>query len=275
MSSTRPLVNQRKAPVSGLSGRVLQFVGALRAEALKGKRSLAFWLTIGCSLFIPFIWLLALIFKSETLLPQVSPAPWDYLFMKAYQNSVLLLPFYIVLIVNLIVHIEHRANAWKQLYVQPIPGGYIYCSKLIFILFFAAAAHLLFIAGIFIAGVISDLFVPRYQFLSARPGFSDYFQLLFRSYVSVMGIAGLQYALSYRIKNFSIPFGLGVAGVILAIMAGRAEEIVYLPYAYPMLSLFRYEQAVTLLTEIHFYSLLYFVLFAAGGFLIMKRGSYA
>ncbi|HYH56943.1 MAG TPA: ABC transporter permease, partial [Anseongella sp.] len=85
------------------------FSKAFQAEVLKSKRSFVLWLTAGCALFIPLVWILALIFKSESLLPSVSPAPWDFLFMKAYQSSTLLLPFFIVLLVNLIVHIEHRA----------------------------------------------------------------------------------------------------------------------------------------------------------------------
>lgn len=254
------------------AGKARHFVSAFRAEMLKSKRSLAIWLTAGCSLFIPLVWMLALIFKSETLLPQVSPAPWDYLFMKAYQNSTLLLPFFIVLIVNLIVHIEHRAGAWKLLYVQPVLKGYIYFPKLLFILLFVLVSHLLFATGVWLAGGISGSMVPEYNFLSSPPDLSVYIQLLLRSFIAVLGITGIQFALSYLLKNFSIPFGIGLAGVIFSIIAARAEEIIYVPYAYPMLSLFRYERAAgPLLADMHYYSILYFLLSAAAGFLIARR----
>lgn len=249
-----------------------EVVNALQAEALKSKRSFAGWLTAGCSLFIPLVWMLALIFKNENLLASVSPSPWDYLFMNAYQNSTLLLPFFIVLIVNLIVHIEHHSDAWKQLYAQPVPRGYIYFSKLFFILLLAAASHLLFMAGIFLAGILSGLFVPEYHFLISMPDFPVYFGLLFRSFISIMGIAALQFALSYHVRNFSIPFGLGLAGVILSVIAIRAEEVIYLPYSYPMLSLFRYEKAAgPLLADVHYYSLVYFLAFVAAGFIVARK----
>ncbi|QEC51743.1 hypothetical protein EDD80_102299 [Anseongella ginsenosidimutans] len=255
-----------------MSTSTSHFGNALRAEALKSKRSFALWLTAGCSLFIPLIWMLALLFKSENLLPNVSPSPWDYLFRQAYQNSTLLLPFFIVLIVNLIVHIEHRADAWKQLYVQPVSRAHIYFSKLLFILLLTAASHLLFMAGIFLAGILSGLIVGEYNFLTSAPDFQVYFGLLFRSFIAIMGIAALQYSLSYHIKNFSIPFGIGLAGVILSVMAIRAEEIIYLPYSYPMLSLFRYEKAAgPLLADVHYYSLAWFLAFAAAGFIIARK----
>lgn len=254
-----------------LAGMTLQFFDALRAEFLKSKRSLAVWLTVVCSLFIPLVWMLAFLLKSESLLPRVGSTPWDYIFMNACQNSTLLLPFFIILIVNLIVHIEHRADAWKLLYVQPVPRGYIYFSKLLYILLFILGAHLLFLAGVFLAGFVSGLIIPEYRFLTTSPDLSTYSGLLFRSVLSVLGITGLQYAMSYLLRNFSIPFGAGLAGTILSIMAIRAEEVIFVPYAYPMLSLFRYDAAGSLPADIHYYSIGYFLLFVTVGFLVVRR----
>ena len=55
------------------------------------------------------------------------------------------------------------------------------------------------------------------------------------SFVASLGIVGIQFWLSFRFKNFIVPLGIGMTLVIVGLIASRAPEAIYFPYAYNVL----------------------------------------
>jgi hypothetical protein len=60
-----------------------------------------------------------------------------------------------------------------------------------------------------------------------------------KTYVAILGISAIQYWLSFRIKNFIAPVGIGLALIITSIILSQFDwkHIYKFPFAHPVLTL--------------------------------------
>ncbi|MCV6631166.1 MAG: ABC transporter permease [Flavobacteriaceae bacterium] len=258
--------------------QVYYFSKSIKNEALKLKNTFALWLSIISALFIPIIYFLYYFFKHKSLVPGEGVNPWNKFIMDQIMSaSPLLVPFFIILITSLIIQIEHKSSAMKYLFSLPSPKWSIYFGKLLVAVGLILFTYLLFFGAMLVSGNLVGYIHPELGLIDHTPDYQKPMLLLFRSFLAILGILGIQFLLSFRIKNFIIPLGIGMVLVITGLIVYSAEESLYFPYAYNMLSLYpigNEEASLELwFPKVSIISIIYFVGFSVFGYWSVSRMS--
>lgn len=246
------------------------FFATLKIEWLKTRRTAAVWITVLGAAFIPVISFLIYVLKPEHFIKELAANPWQSLIMQSWQSaSVFLLPMYVILVTSLIVQIEYRNNAWKQLYTTPRSYSNIYLSKFVVIQLMIIGCFVLFNIFMIACGYITSLMNSGYHFNSKPIPFSKLLLLSSKLYISSMAITSIQYWLSLRLKNYIAPLGIGLALLIAGIILLQWERIYLYPYAYAALSFFRGANpgASNALGKNEWYSLVWFAGVLVAGYI--------
>ncbi len=250
------------------------FYRNLLAERYKLKRTPILWLCLlGGVLVTAFMSLIYLL-----RIPNVAEMtdPWQEFFGLGlnFVSILLMIPF-VVLVTNSLVNVEHKSNAWKQLYCLPQSRGQVYFSKLLVVLVLVAITYLIYVLSSLFAGWLLGILVPEYGFQNANPDMMAVWSNVFKSYISIMGIIGIQYWMSYRFKNYLAPLGIGMLGFILSLMIASKPSIAqYVPYCYAMFtspeSLNNFDPSM--INRVLVLSLSFFALFSLLGFYQENKG---
>lgn len=252
------------------------FTKSIKSEVLKLKNTFAFWLAVISGLFIPTIYFIYYFLKYKYLIPIPGFNPWEKFMVDQIMGAAsLLIPLFIILITSLIIQVEHKSSSMKYLFSLPIPKWSIYFGKLAVSVGLILFTYLLFFFAMLVAGAVVGLIHRELNFLDYSPDYQKPLKLLFRSFIAVLGIVAIQFWLSFRIKNFIIPLGIGMILVITGLTIYQAKESLYFPYAYNMLSLFSLSSEETSITlwfpKVSVLSVGYFMVFSILGFLDIRR----
>jgi lantibiotic transport system permease protein len=252
----------------------MSFAASYRAELLKTKRTFSFWLSLLGAGFIPALLLAGYLTKPDATARQLKAEPWNVHFFWGFQAmGFFLLPMFVVLLCALVPQIEFKNNTWKQVFASPQSYGQVYFSKLVAIhtmLLFFFACFNVFMLG---TGLIASLVHTQLPFSDRGFDLKRLLELNLKMYISTLGVAALQYWLSLRFKNFVLPVGIGLALLIMALIASRFqwEHIYKVPFAHPGLTLqWMKEPAQYWLQPHEWNAIVCFVLFTAVGFLDVK-----
>jgi len=213
---------------------VRALLGALRAELLKQRRSPALGLVALAGLFIPSIILASRIKRGAALGPgQLAPDLWLRLWdQHAESVTLLVLPLTALLATSLVVQVEVRSNAWKQVHASPLPLGAIYAAKLGVLLSLVAGFFAVLAGGIWLAAVVPALAAPGAP-LPAAPFPARLFCWRFAAcFAEVLPVVSLQFVFSLRMKSFLASLGVGLALWICALGAMSWKFIYLIPYGY-------------------------------------------
>lgn len=253
------------------------YISSTKNEFIKLKRTFAFWLTIISALFIPIIYLIYYLLKYKDLIPDEGVNPWNKFFVNQIRAAApLLVPLFIVLLTSLIVQIEHKSTGIKHLFSLPVPKWSVYFGKLSVVIGTISIAYILFFIFMLVVGYIIGFIHRELNFLSFNPSPIESVKLLFRSFIATLGIVGLQFWLSFRMRNFIIPLGVGMVLIVTGLIVYRAPEAIYFPYGYNMLSLFPIAVDNDMGNMLWFptvslYSVSYFIIFSVIGYFDIKR----
>jgi len=252
----------------------MSFIISTQAELLKTKRTSSFWLPITGAAFIPLMLFISFFAGDDASKAAVLKDPWTkYLSMGWELFCVLLLPMYIILVSTLITQIEYRNNSWKQVFASPQSLGNIFFSKFLTVHVIIIFCFLLFNFFMILAAVLANVFNPKFTFLSSNINWQTLLQLNLKTYIAALGIIAVQFWVSLRFKNFIVPLGIGVALVIIAIvaMAAQVVHIYKYPYSFPILTYdFMQKKNRPFLENHELNSIGYFIFFTLIGFLDMK-----
>jgi len=251
----------------------MSFIISTQAELLKTKGTASFWLCIIGAAFIPTLLFIALFTDPDTA-KNLANDPWTKFFKMGWQIlSVFLLPMYIILVSTLITQIEFKNNTWKQVFATPQSLGNIFFSKFLTIHLMILFCFLLFNIFMILAAITGNAINPKFTFLDRSIDWEMLLKLNFKTYISLLGISAIQYCLSLRFKNFIAPVGMGLALVIVSVIAMNYhwEYIHKFPYAFPALTFDSVQKPGRPFFENHEWnSIGYFVFFILIGFLDMK-----
>lgn len=253
----------------------MSFFISTQAEMLKTKRTAAFWLTIIAAAFIPLMFFIAL-FAGDTDSAEAAMTqdPWTGYFKFSWQIfCVFLIPAYTILICSLITQIEYRNNTWKQVFASPQSLGNIFFSKFVAIQLMILFCMLLFNAFLIFGAVIANLMNSKFMFIHRGIDWPTLMRLNGKVYLAVLGVSAFQYWLSLRFKNFIASLGIGLALMVVGMVAliNHSHYVYKWPYCYPTLSYdFLQMKGRPFLENHEWNSLGYFVFFLLIGFFDMK-----
>lgn len=245
---------------------------ATRAEIIKNRRGAAFWMCLIGAAFLPLIYFLVYNLKPDRNYDRMAANPWVVHFQEGWQGfSIFLLPMFVILTCSLIVQVEYKNNTWKQVFASPLSTGNIFFSKYIGILVMVLFLLLMFNAFLLLAGVLTDVFHPKYTFLETKVEWGKLMNRTLKSFISLLAVVSIQYWLSLRFRNFIVPIAIGLAMLVVSMTLMSWEHIDKVPYAFPFLSYAKTSTVSGRFLEKHeIYSILYFVVFTVLGFLDLR-----
>lgn len=190
----------------------MNFIRSFQSEWLKKKRSLATWLVFAGAFFTPSIILLARI-KNHDKLSELYVADdfWQRLWNQTWESmAVFLLPFGIILATALIVQIEYKSSAWKQLHTTPQRFATIFFAKFTVILILLVEVFVLFNAAMYLSAIIPSMLFDNLPYPTAPIPYAYFLNANFNFFLDCLPILALQYLLSLQFKNFLVPVGTGL-----------------------------------------------------------------
>lgn len=248
----------------------MNFVYCFQSEWLKKKRSLASWLVLIGGFFTPSIVIIARIIHSNKLYAlSMSSDFWEILWKNSWESmAIFILPMGIILATSLIVQLEFKNNAWKQLHTVPQKMITIFSAKLAVILVMMLQLFILFNIGIYLSGVIPVLIFWGTPYPKQSIPFLFFFKEDVKYFVDCLPILALQYLISLRFKNFLVPVGVGFALLIAALGGIKWKYGYIIPYTY---SIFNYLISGGYSNQhinIHLLAICYFAVFTIAGYFL-------
>jgi lantibiotic transport system permease protein len=249
----------------------ITFIDSLHSEWLKQRKSLAAWMVLVGAFFTPAIIIVARLLQHEAL-PKLYAATdfWPVLWRSAWESAaIFFLPMGAVLATSLIVQIEYRNNAWKQLHALPLGLATIYFSKLAIVVLMLVQFLVLFNLGIWLSAAVPAWLLPGVAMPAAPIPFASFLLADLRFFIGCLPIVALQYLLSLRFRNFMMPVGIGFMLWVGSLAALSSRWGVLSPYAYTMLEYLKDEPNGKLpapMFDIHGLAMGYSVLFVALGY---------
>ena len=250
----------------------MTFIHSFQSEWLKTRRSLAAWLVIIGSFFIPAImFAVRLVYHEKLQGDSIAPAFWETLFGNCWQTmAFLLLPMGVILSTSLIAQLEYRNNTWKQLHTTPQYFSTIFLAK-----FAVIATMMLQFLVLFNIGILLTGFVPHLLFgvaLPQQPVPWGYF-LTQNAYffVDCLPIIALQYLISLQFKNFLVPLGVGFGILLASLISLEWKYCYWMPYTHCSLNFYAIRHikgAIDPSVNYHAWALGYFVLFMLISFIL-------
>ncbi len=140
-----------------------------------------------------------------------------------------------VLATSLIVQIEYRNNAWKQVHALPLGLATLYFSKLTIVVLMLVQFIVPFNLGIWLSAALPAWLLPGVTMPAASIPFALFLYDDLRFLAACLPIVALQYLLSLRFANFMVPVGIGFMLWVGSLAALSSRWGVLSSYAYTML----------------------------------------
>lgn len=195
------------------------FLRSVQSEWLKRRRSLTGWLVLAAGLFTPVIIFLFRIAQPAGM-PVVyrSTTFWESLWTQTWESvAVMLLPMFVIVATGLVLNLETRNNAWKQLHASPQPLWIIFLAKLVVLLIILAQFFVVLNLGIYLCGVVPALLIDRIPTPESPIPFGLFWTRNLHYFAESLPIVALQFALGLRFRNVMVPIGAGMGLWLLAV----------------------------------------------------------
>jgi hypothetical protein len=144
--------------------------------------------------------------------------------------AVFLLPVGIILATALIVQIEYKNNAWKQLHTTPQRFATIFFAKFLVILIMLVEVFVLFNVGMYLSAVIPSMLFSNLAYPTAPIPYGYFLNANANFFLDCLPILALQYLISLQFKNFLVPVGAGFAIWFLGVGMLAWDYSYVLPY---------------------------------------------
>jgi hypothetical protein len=248
-------------------------VRCFQSEWLKKKRSLGSWLIVVGALFTPGI-IVAARMLHRSKLPALYAASdfWTSYWRSSWESmAIFFLPMAAILMTSLIVQIEHRNNAWKQVNTTPVSLTTIYFSKLAVVLVLMVEFFLLFDVAVYVSAIVPAILLRDVSYPRAHFPLRDFAGDTARYMVASLPIVVAQYSLSLRFRNFLVPVGVGFMAWVGALAALSWKDGYILPYIYTMLAYLRDDPKTRITlpaSQFNAWAIGYTLCFTLGGYLL-------
>jgi hypothetical protein len=210
-------------------------VRALRAEALKMKRTLALWLAV----IIPFAGA-ALQFMVFSQRGEVSLRGAGNAWIPFGQQvfvfwSLLMLPLFVTLETALLGGLEHKDDHWKHLYALPLPRWTMYTAKQVVAMALVGLSIVALVGFSLLAGFGLRLLQPGLGFEGGIP-WAMLLKYTVVTFPASWLIISIHTWVGLRWHSFVVAVAFGIVMTISGVIVVNAEWGSFYPWALPGLS---------------------------------------
>lgn len=207
-----------------------QFYNCFRTELLKTKRTLSFSGAIIIPTVITGVNFLTFVVYREDF-AKAGANLWIALAGNIFSAFALLfLPMYVGMVGYSTNHIEHQADAWKNLFALPLKRSTIYLSKLCMVLLQVITCVTLLYALTLLSGQILGMLYPEL-------GFQNYdstvliLVTIVKFTLASLGTLAIQYVVSIYWSDFIKPMGAALIGLVVGILLAKWKFAFLVPYS--------------------------------------------
>jgi hypothetical protein len=180
---------------------------SLRSEFLKIKRTSVIYLMLIAACIIPFVQLFD--YSSTDLSKPLNG--WDDFYREGFMVfAFVFLPLFFVLASTLLMQIEVKNHAWKQVLASPQSFFHILLAKFTVLQVLGIVFLAIFNIYTVLVGAILDT-IFGLDFLAYLNRWPEVLKLNLLAYGSTIGISALVFWLALRSKNFIAPIAIGFA----------------------------------------------------------------
>lgn len=249
----------------------MNLINNISIELKKIRFTPALKLAIFSGFFIPVIFFIYYVTKSESLIPKEGINPWDKFLSDQFQNTApFLLPILFILQTSLVAQIDHKINGFKYVFTQPLKRWEVYLSKMFVALFLILVSYFVFGSLLLIVGKVVGFIHPKLAFSNFAFPYLKVLNFLLVTLIANLGIFSIQFWLSVKFKNFIVPIGIGMVLLISGLIVFRAPESIYFPYSYGITAFLKLNEG-WFPEVIGWYSILCFLFFALLGCIELTR----
>lgn len=234
----------------------MKFINSIQSEWMKTNRSAASWLCLIGGFFIPIIYLVGSIVNHTSINSNnIEINIWEKHFLQLWRNMVaLLLPMGVILASSLITQLEYKNNTWKQLHSTPQSFTQIFFSKFLVIIFMTIKFFIFFNIGIIISGLLPCLLFDGHLPKHNIP-FVFFVKENLKYFITCLPVIAMQYLISLNFKNFLVPIGVGLLGLIGSLIGLSWKYIFISPYSYSPLLISK----TKLFYNVYSFAFIYFI----------------
>lgn len=209
---------------------------AIQVEAIKLRRTLAFWMMF----LVPLGVVGLTILFDVRLAADVSGAGKDAWAVMVRDTLgfwvVLMLPMFIALESSLMAQLEHSQKMWKHLFSLPSPRWTIYLAKLIVTMSIVGVSIIVLMAGIVLSGWLLQTFGirPDFHWTTPNPSWAVAIRTALLVFILSWCMIALQTYVSMKWSSFTIALGIGSVGSMMSFLLVRSVTLAQIiPWSLP------------------------------------------
>ncbi|HEY5822899.1 MAG TPA: ABC transporter permease [Cyclobacteriaceae bacterium] len=183
----------------------MTFITSLRSEFLKTKRTSIIYLILIAAFVVPFV----LVFDHD-LPDDGNPANgWNHFYEDGFKVfAFIFIPFFFIMATTLLMQIEVKNHAWKQVLASPQSFFHILLAKFLMVQVLALAFIIVFNVYMMMGCALIDL-IFEVNYLAYVNRWPELLKLNLMAWGSNVGISALSFWLALRYKNFIAPIAIG------------------------------------------------------------------
>lgn len=213
-----------------------QLTIAIQVEAIKLRRTLAFWMMFLAPLGIVG---LTTLFNIR-LAADVSGADKDAWAIMVRDTLgfwvVLMLPMFVALESSLMAQLEHSQKMWKHLFSLPTPRWTVYLAKLMITMLIVGVSTIVLMVGIILSGLLLQKFGirPDFNWIAPNPSWAVAFRTALLVFILSWCMIALQTYVSMKWSSFTVALGIGSVGSMLSFILVRSVTLAQvIPWSLP------------------------------------------
>lgn len=214
---------------------VRDFGRALRAERLKMKGTLGFWLALIAPAVVVGVQALVIIMNLETYRARDPfDAWWNFALQVMVMWSLLMMPLFVTLETALVAQLDHASQGWKHLFSLPVSRGTLYAAKQIGSMALIALSLVALVVLCVLGGLVMRLVAPGVGFEATIPVF-DIASFAFFTYMGSWLLISIHTWVAQRWPSFVVASGVGIAMTIIGVIVIQSDYAGVYPWTLPVL----------------------------------------
>jgi len=182
----------------------MTFIASLRSEFIKIKRTSVIYLILIAAFVVPFV----LVFDHGTPDVGIPANGWDHFYRDGFMVfAFVFIPFFFIMANTMLMQIEVRNHAWKQVLASPQSFFHLLLAKFMVIQVMALVFIVTFNVYMMIGCTIIDT-IFEVNYLAYLKRWPELLKLNLMAWGSNVGISALSFWLALRYKNFIAPIAI-------------------------------------------------------------------
>lgn len=214
---------------------VQDFGRALRAERLKLRGTLAFWLALIAPAVVVVFEVMMVFARVDYLRASQPSDMWvDYVMQLMVMWSLLMMPLFVTLETALVAQLDHASNGWKHLFSLPVSRGALYAAKQVGGMLLIGLSLVALVGWTVLGGLVLRLALPGLGFEANVP-LADVAAFACFTFLGAWLVIAIQTWVAHRWPSFVVASAAGIAMTIIGAMVIQSDYAGFYPWTLPML----------------------------------------